>query len=63
MTTVTLWLLISVGAGWSGSGAMPTQVVERFASRDECVRVATDLLDLYQSGKPRLRCIEAKVAK
>lgn len=63
MTTVTLWLLVSVGAGWNGTGAMPTLVVERFASREACVAVATELLGLYEHGKPRLRCIEAKVAR
>lgn len=45
------------------TGAMPTQVVERFATRDDCLHVAYDLLGLYEYGKPRLRCVEAKVAK
>jgi hypothetical protein len=61
--TTTLWLLISVGFGWNGAGSTPTSVVERFITREECVRVATDLLNLYESGKPRLRCVEAKVAR
>lgn len=63
MTTVTLWLLISVGAGYNGTGALPTQLIERFATRDDCLHVANDLLGMYESGKPRLRCVEAKVAR
>lgn len=61
MTTVTLWLLVSVGAHIGYMGGAPTQVVERFATQEECVRVARSIYEPTQ--KARLQCVEAKVAK
>lgn len=57
MTTLTLWLLISVG-----SGNRPTTVVERFAEEAQCKQVAAairaeTLLD------PLNICVRAEVAR
>lgn len=56
MTTITLWLLVSIGHATRPE----TSVVERFASAAECQRV---LLLIRQTSAPALRCIEATIAK
>jgi hypothetical protein len=62
MTTVTLWLLVSLG--WNTLGAPPTTVVERFATAQECSRVM-DVLNSSIDGKrhPMLLCVQAAVVK
>ena len=58
MHTVTLWLLISLGqVSYAGS---PHQVVERFATQQECLRVAA----ILRSGSQRtaVQCVEATIA-
>lgn len=59
MSTVTLWLLISIGQ--NSSAGSPHQVVERFATKQECVRVA----EILRGGSQRtnVQCIEATVVR
>lgn len=59
MNTVVIWLLISVGTTWSRGGT-PTTTVERFATWQECERVAEVIRKDKQSA-PMLHCIEARV--
>lgn len=57
MTTITVWLLMSIGtSNYAGS---PHMVVERFATEQECVRVAA----ILRSGTLRqpVQCIQATV--
>lgn len=42
MNTVVVWLLISVGSS-GGHTSRPSQVLERFADRAECIRVMNHL--------------------
>lgn len=59
MTTITIWLLISVGS-YAHHG---TRVVERFASGEECQRVLLLIRDPSSFGKPSLACIQATVLR
>ena len=58
MTTVTLWLLISLGLD-THQNRRPTIVVERFATVDECQRV-NKVLSANTYSEP-LRCVQATV--
>jgi hypothetical protein len=60
MITITLWLLVSVGA-YNGSTSTPTQVVEKFTSQAECMRLANILAG--RQARPAVMCIEATVVK
>jgi hypothetical protein len=60
MNTVMLWLLVSVGMGYSGNGNSPTNVVAKFRDGVECQRVLK-LIKETRSFPPHLRCIEATV--
>lgn len=54
MTTVTVWLLISLGTYGRG----PIYTIERFSTPTECMRVLNNLFE--NSGKTtRLRCVQA----
>ena len=55
MTIVLIWLLVST------SYHANVQVVERFASVEECMRVAGLVPDGIGSH-PRTRCIQARIA-
>jgi len=56
ITTVTLWLLISVGK----YERFNTAIVERFATVGECERVRK-LVDETTSRPPAMRCIQATI--
>ena len=58
MTTVTLWLLVSLGVDYD-KNRRPTIVVERFATVDECQRV-NKVLSANIYSEP-LRCVQATV--
>ena len=61
MNTVTLWLLISLGANYYGAGPnRPSVVVERFTEAGECQRVANVL---NQPGRLIHQCVQATVYK
>ena len=60
MTTITLWLLVSVGVQWASGH--PTQLIERFATPQDCQKTVDQIMASYPS-KPRLVCIEARVLK
>lgn len=53
MTTLTVWLLITIGSN--------AQVVERFDSMGECERVASYMRRASDTRQPVLGCIEARV--
>jgi len=57
ITTVTLWLLMSVGK----YERFNTTVVERFSTAAECERVRK-LVDETTSYTPAMRCIQATIA-
>lgn len=59
MTTITLWLLISLQS--RSSPQRPVTLVERFATVDECQRVAAVIRDAGQSSITK--CIQAHVVK
>lgn len=61
MTTITLWLLISVGSG--RHDGYPTTVVERFATESACIQVARAAYDGRSYDRPALRCIQATVVR
>jgi hypothetical protein len=65
MLNTTVWLLISFGAHWSGSGSYPTQVIERFPTQAECERVRDWLKPPKepQGGLPRVGCIQATIVR
>lgn len=62
MFTIKLWLLISVGQlSYAGH---PTQVVERFATAQECQRIAQIIRGAGSShGEARVICVEATIAR
>lgn len=61
MTTIIVWLLVSVGHNWSH--AIPTNVVERFPTAEDCEATAVAIRDARELGKPILRCVQARVVK
>ena len=59
MTTLTLWLLVSLGMDHH-QNRRPVVVVERFATVEECQRVKKVLSeDNYHTGV--MRCVQATV--
>lgn len=62
MTTVTLWLLMSIGYDHYSAGNQPTSVVERFATLQECERVR-EAARVRTMGNPLLRCVQATVVR
>lgn len=61
MNTVLIWLLVSVGHNWSH--AIGTEVVERFATAQDCEAAAGAIRDAREHGKPVLRCVQARVVR
>lgn len=61
MTTITIWLLVSIGNGFVTGGAASTGTVERFATQAECERVMRWAHGY--SHPPLLGCIQATVAR
>lgn len=61
MSTVTLWLLVSLGAS-TYQQPKPYVAVERFATAEECMRVAT-VLHGDGFNRPPLKCVQATVYK
>lgn len=55
MTTVTIWLLISLG-----NSNKQFVVIERFADMVECQRVASVIRGDY---RPTVQCVQARVVK
>lgn len=63
MTTVLVWLLISMGNTDSHT-ARPTMVIERFATREDCIKVMEFLNgkpDRYSSRNMHT-CVDANIA-
>lgn len=61
MTTVTLWLLISIG----GARTQPL-LIERFNSAQDCEAVRAQLplpAGLYVDAKDQSKCVLARVAR
>jgi hypothetical protein len=51
-----------VSLGWdAGNSSVPATLIERFATREECVRVQEVMLASRRSQA--LQCIQARVAK
>lgn len=61
MTTVLLWLLVSVAGASGVSSSVPTVTVARFADLDECERVRRELM--RDHWRQALRCVQARVVK
>ena len=59
MTTITVWLLISLNTG--SYPQRPITLVERFATAAECQRVAGVIKSA--TGFPITTCIQAEVIK
>jgi hypothetical protein len=62
MTTITIWLLLSIGLSDSRA-ASPTQVVERFATVQACEFVANSIREARTVDRAVVRCIQATVVK
>lgn len=65
MNAVTVWLLISMPFGFSSSHtsqARPATVVESFATKQDCERVAKWIAENNRGG-PTAACIDAKVMR
>ena len=60
MTTVLLWLLISMPTDWD-KNRTPATLVERFATVEECERVRKVIQG--SRGEPLLKCVQAAVVK
>ena len=61
MNTLTLWLLVSLGAT-SYQQPKPYVTIERFATAEECMRVAA-VLHGDGVNRPPLQCVQATVYK
>jgi len=62
MSTITLWLLFSMG--YPGAGGDPSALLERFTSASDCEAVRKRMDDVSgKYTKPLTACIEAKVYK
>jgi hypothetical protein len=61
MSTITVWLLVSLGSLY-GAGR-PFITVERFATAVECERVAQVLRSSNGGYTPGLQCVQAAIAK
>lgn len=63
MITATLWLLMSVGVGWSANRPVSTPtVIERFQTKEECARIQQILVETEKySRNPITRCIQATI--
>jgi hypothetical protein len=62
MSTITIWLLVSLGssAGNTSNSGRATQVIERFATQEECMRVYKVIT--IPSREP-VQCVQATVVK
>lgn len=64
-TTITLWLLISIGS--SHPYGFSSSVVERFKTQSECMKVANAVYAESTKRKtlysPALMCVQAEVVK
>lgn len=61
MTTITIWLLISLPGISGTSSSVPTTLVERFATVTECERVR-GVIQGSSIRQPML-CVQATVVK
>lgn len=61
MNTITIWLLVSLGAA-SYQQPKPYVTVERFTTSEECLRVAA-VLRGDDFNRPLLQCVQATVYK
>lgn len=59
MNTVVVWLLISVGSH-GGEVSRPGNLIERFATRDDCIRVM-DHLNTNHLNRVHT-CVDARIA-
>ena len=59
MQTITVWLLMSLGSSYSAGS--PHMVVERFATKEECVRVSEILRGESRSMRNPVQCIQATI--
>ncbi len=59
MTTITLWLLVSIGS----AATSPTVPIERFASRQDCVDAMAQIVSATERYRAPMACIQAKVVK
>jgi hypothetical protein len=59
MTTLTVWLLVSLG-NTSYQQSRPTVTIERFATLEECQRVRK-VID--GNLRPQMMCVQATVAR
>jgi hypothetical protein len=62
MTTITVWLLLSIGLS-DNKAASPTQVVERFATVQACEFVADMVRESRTMNKAVVRCVQATVVR
>jgi hypothetical protein len=62
MTTITVWLLLSIGLNGERT-ASPTQVVERFKTVEACEFVANSVRESRTRDKAVVRCVQATVVK
>lgn len=60
MKTITIWLLISLGSNVN-TNSRPTQVVERFATVQECQRIVEVLSGWGRNGMHQ--CVQATVVR
>lgn len=61
LVTITVWLLLNVGD--NSSRPVPTTLIDRFATAEECERVANVLRGSTQFKPANLRCVQATVVK
>ena len=59
MTTITVWLLITVG----GYNANEVVVVDRFPDAEQCEHVRKAIPFWTEGKRKETRCIEAKVVR
>lgn len=58
MTTIVIWLLVSIG-----NGRVPTVTVDRFATPQACQAVADEIREDQTLNRADLRCIQATVVR
>lgn len=61
MSTINLWLLISLPGFAASYANVPTTLVERFATAQECERVLAVILGDVRGHQP-MRCVQATIA-
>lgn len=72
MSTITLWLLVSIGTFGSPPSsspstpsivASPTIVLERFLTQEDCRDARAKIENAYRVYQPRLACVQVKIAR